>query len=235
MTAAVPTIVVTGASRGIGRALAEHFVRRGDRVVGCSRAESAFEHHLYTHRLLDVSDEAAVQSFFASLRREGIACRALINNAGAASMNHALLTPARTMDALYAVNLRGTFLCAREAAKQMRGEAGGRIVNFSTVAVPLRLEGEAAYVAAKAAVEALTRSLAREFAPFEITVNAVGPPPVDTDLIRNVPGGKIDALLKSLPLKRKATMADVMNLVDFLLKPESAMVSGQIIYLGGAG
>ncbi len=117
----------------------------------------------------------------------------------------------------------------------MRQSGGGRIVNFSTVAVPLALEGEAAYVASKSAVEALTRTLAREFAPFGIRVNAVGPTPVDTDLIRAVPKDKIEALLRRQPLPRLGTYEDVANVVDFFLAPASDFVTGQVIYLGGVG
>jgi 3-oxoacyl-[acyl-carrier protein] reductase len=115
----------------------------------------------------------------------------------------------------------------------MRQGGGGRIVNFTTVAVPLALEGEAAYVASKAAVESLTRVLARELGPFGIRVNAVGPTPVETDLIRAVPKEKIDALLARQVLPRMGTPEDVARVVDFFLSPASDFVTGQVIYLGG--
>jgi 3-oxoacyl-[acyl-carrier protein] reductase len=117
----------------------------------------------------------------------------LINNAGIASMNHVLLTPMATIRAIIDTNFIGTFLFCREAAKLMRGN-GGRIVNFATVATPLNLEGEAIYAASKAAVESLTRIMARELAPFRITVRHRSTP-VKTDLIRSVPQDKMDALL----------------------------------------
>ena len=101
------------------------------------------------------------------------------------------------------------------------------------MAVPLRLEGEAIYAASKAAVEMLTRVLARELAPWGITCNAVGPTPIETDLIRNVPREKIDRLLASQAIPRFGRVDDVANVIDFFLRPESEFVTGQVIYLGG--
>jgi 3-oxoacyl-[acyl-carrier protein] reductase len=127
----------------------------------------------------------------------------------------------------------GTFLLCREAAKLLRSVPHARIVNFTTVAVPLRLEGEAIYAASKAAVEMLTRVLARELAPLGITCNAVGPTPIETDLIRGVPRAKIDKLVASQPIPRLGQPADIANVVDFFLRPESDFITGQVIYLGG--
>src|SRR5207253_10277620 len=113
--------------------------------------------------------------------------------------------------------------------------ASGRIVNFTSVAVPMRLEGESIYAATKSAVETFTRVFAREVAPYGITVNAVGPAPIETDLIRSVPKKTLKALVERLAIKRLGTFADVANVVDFFIRPESNYVTGQVIYLGGEG
>ena len=158
---------------------------------------------------------------------------AAINNAGAASMNHALLTPDSTVEKLLATNVRGTFNVSREAAKLMQRAKTGRIVNLSSIAVPLRLDGQAAYVAAKAAVERLSQTLAQELGPLGITVNVVGATPIDTDMTRGVPKEKMERLVDRFAIKRWGTLADVTNVVDFFLKPESDAITGQVIYLGG--
>lgn len=230
-----PVTLITGARKGIGRFLAERLLARGHRVGGLSRTPSDLVHDRYRHFEVDVADEAGVRGAVQALRRDFGRLDHLVNNAGIASMNHSLLTPASTVEKVLRTNVVGAFVAAREAAKVMRQGGGGRIVNFSTVAVPLALEGEAAYVASKAAVEALTRTLAREFAAFGIRVNAVGPTPVDTDLIRAVPKDKIDALLARQPIARLGTFEDVANVVDFFLAPASDFVTGQVVYLGGVG
>ena len=226
-------VLITGTRKGIGLHLAEHFITQGWRVVGCSRNESEFSHPHYRHFVLDVGDEPAVKQMFAAIRTDFGRLDALINNAGVASMNHFLLTPVETVRSLFRTNFDGTFIFCREAARLMQKSKSGRIVNFTTVAVPLKLAGEAAYAASKAAVISLTQILAKELAPFGITVNAIGPTPIQTDLIRAVPADKIKDLLDFQAIRRLGKYKDVVNVVDFFLKPESDFITGQTLFLGG--
>jgi 3-oxoacyl-[acyl-carrier protein] reductase len=228
-----PVTVITGTSRGLGRAFAEHFAARGHQVIGCSRGDVELGATGYRHEVVDITDEQAVKGLFSSVRKEFGRLDHLINNAGVASMNHALLIPSKTLDTLLATNVRGTFLATQEASKIMRRAHFGRILNLSTIAVPLHLEGESAYVASKAAVEGLTRVLAGELAPMGITVNAVGPGPIPTELTQGVPAETLDALVRRQAIPRTGTVEDVLHVADFFLAPQSDFVTGQVIYLGG--
>lgn len=227
-----PVTLISGARKGIGRHLAHHYAARGHRVIGCSRQSADFALDGYEHVCADVGEESSVRDLFATIRKRYGALDHLINNAGIASMNHSMLTPFDTARKIVGTNLLGTFLLSREAARLMRG-ASGRIVNFTTVARPLKLDGEAIYAASKAAVESLTEIMAREFAAYGITVNAVGPTPIDTDLTRAVPKPKLDALLARQAIARFGTFEDVANVIDFFISPQSAFVTGQTLYLGG--
>jgi 3-oxoacyl-[acyl-carrier protein] reductase len=228
-----PVTLITGTRKGIGRVLVEHYVRAGHRVVGCSRREPEWRLAGYRHFLADVGEEVEVERLFVDLRKDYGRLDHLINNAGIAAMNHALLTPASTVERVFRTNVLGTFLFCREAARLMQRRSYGRIVNFGSVATPLKLEGEAVYAASKAAVMSLTEVLARELAPWGITVNAVGPTPIDTDLIRAVPDEKIQALIARQAIRRRGTFADVLNVVDFFIREESGFVTGQTLFLGG--
>jgi len=228
-----PVTLITGTRKGIGEYLARHYAERGHRVVGCSRRQPEWELDYYVHHMLDVTDEPAVKRLFSWIRKEYGRLDNLVNNAGIASMNHSLLTPVSTLNKVLDTNVVGTFLFCREAAKLMKKHSYGRVVNFTSVAVPLKLAGEAAYVASKSAVQSLTEVLAQEYAEFGITVNSLGPTPVDTDLIRAVPGEKIDALVDRQAIKRRGKYADVANVVDFYLRPESEFITGQKLFLGG--
>jgi 3-oxoacyl-[acyl-carrier protein] reductase len=226
-------VLITGARKGIGRALAEHYAGRGCHVIGCSRSPFEGELSNYRHYCLDVSDEPAVRRMFSEIKKQQGRLDVLINNAGVASMNHSLLTPMAAVNKIMDTNFTGTFLFCREAARLMQLHRYGRIVNFATVAVPLKLEGEAIYAASKAAVISLTQILAREFADFGVTVNAIGPTPIKTDLISGVSSEKLDALIDRQAIKRYGELRDVIQVIDFLVHPASDFVTGQIIFLGG--
>jgi 3-oxoacyl-[acyl-carrier protein] reductase len=187
----------------------------------------------YEHVRADVADEMAVGRLFSQLHERYGGLDNLINNAGIASMNHCLLMPMSTARELVQTNYLGTFLFTRVAAKLMKRRKRGRIVNFSTVARPLHLEGEAVYASSKAAVESLTSIMARELAAFSITVNAIGPTPIDTDLTRAVPAEKMQRLLQRQAIARYGRFEDVANVVDFFLSDRSDFITGQRIFLGG--
>lgn len=228
-------MVISGTRKGLGRHLAEHYLSRGWRVAGCSRGAATLQHDAYSHFQLDVADERAVAAMVHAVTQAQGRIDALINNAGIAAMNALVLTPHTSVQRVFETNVFGTFVFMREVAKAMVRQKRGRIVNFSTVAVPLNLEGEAAYAASKSAVETLTRIGAREFGPFGVTVNAIGPTPIATDLIKTVPKEKIAALVARQAIPRLGEPRDVANVIDFFLHPDSAFVTGQVLYLGGVG
>ena len=226
-------IVITGTHRGIGRSLAEYYLSHGDKVAGCARHESDLQHENYRHFTADVREEAQVEQFAAGVRKEFGYIDALINNTGIASMNHFLMTPIETAKNLMNVNYFGSVICIRAFLNLLKKSEHPRIVNFTSVAVPLVLEGELAYASSKAAIESMTKILARELGNFKITVNAVGPNPVYTDLIAKVPDEKMQRLLTRQAIHRLGEFEDVINVIDFYISPRSDFVTGQILYLGG--
>ena len=229
--------LITGTRKGIGEFLAKHYLQHGHIVIGCSRSVPEWfnteEYADYMHFQLDVADEAAVKKMFREIRNKYGYIDNLINNAGIAAMNHSVLTPMQIVDNVLNTNTKGTCLFSREAFKLMKKNKYGRIVNFSTVAVPLKLDGEAIYAASKAAIVSLTQVMAKEFGSEGITVNAIGPTPIQTDLIRNVPKDKIERLLGYQSIKRFGNFDDIANIIDFYLREESNFVTGQVLYLGG--
>lgn len=227
-------VLITGTSRGIGQELVRHFLAKGCKVVGCSRGPASESPPGYTHHQLDVADEAAVTAMMRAVARQHGRLDVVVNNAGIASMNLALTTPGETAARLMTTNFIGSFLVVREGAKLMIRRRSGRIISLSTVAVPLRIEGESIYAASKSAIVTFTRILAKELAPFGVTCNVVGPGPVPTALIAGVDEQKVQQLLDQLPTRRFCTFADIANAVEFFARPESQAITGQVLYLGGA-
>ena len=223
------TVVVTGASRGIGRYLAERALGRGDRVVGLARTavDTAFD-----CRPCDVTDPASVERSLEDLRKDG-SVFALINAAGVASMNLFLTTPVETIQRIVATNLLGTMYCSQVLGRTLARNGQGRIVNFSSIAVALGIAGEAVYAASKAGVEAFTRVFAREMSPHGVMVNAIAPGPVGTAMIEGLDEERIRAVVESQVIRRRIELPDIWDAVEFLLSPKSAALSGEVLHLGG--
>lgn len=226
-------LIITGSSRGIGRYLAEHYLKCSYYVIGCDLLDSDLNHPNYEHYLLDISDENAVISMVKGVLKKIKTIGYLINNAGVASMNHILLTPYKTLEKVFKTNTFGTFLLCREVSKIMMKNKFGRIVNFSSVAVPLNLEGESIYSASKIAIEQITRSVSVELGAYGITCNAIGPSPIKTDLIKNVGEKKLNNLLRRQAIHQFGEFSDVAHVIDFFFSEKSKMITGQTIYLGG--
>lgn len=226
-------MLITGTRTGIGRYLAEYYSKKGFNVIGCSRGKFDAELKNYEHFCLDVSDEEKVKKMFSEIRKKYGRLDVLINNAGIASMNHSIFTTMETANKIMNTNFLGTFLFCREGAKLMMKNHIGRIVNFVTFASLLKLEGEAIYASSKAAVVNLTQILAREYADFGITINALSPALVETDLINSVPADKIKSLMERHAIKRFCEFKDISNAIDFFIHPNSDFITGQTLYLGG--
>ena len=234
--------IVTGASRGIGAAVAERLARDGFTVVvnysGNDAAAEAVVRKIEAAggRALsakaDVGDPQAVRGLFDAAEAAFGGIDVLVNNAGIMK----LATLADSDDALFdsqvAVNLKGTFNALREASRRLRNS--GRIVNFSTSVVGLRLETYGVYVATKAAVEAMTPVLAKELRGRSITVNAIAPGPTATDLFLNGKSPElIDRMSKMNPLERLGTPGDIAAAVAFLVGPDGSWINGQVLRANG--
>jgi 3-oxoacyl-[acyl-carrier protein] reductase len=226
------TLVVTGASRGIGRHVAEQAATNGFRVIGLSR--SAAEVPGVEMRSCDVADANAVKAVLSDLRRDEN-LYGLINAAGVLATSLTVTGSAETAHRIITTNLFGTIHCCQTLGKMLMRRGIGRIINFSSVAVTLSIKGEGNYVASKAGVEGFSRTFARELGGYGVTVNVVAPGPIETGMIASVPPAMIAQLVAQQFIPRQATVEDIWALVQFLLSPQSAMISGEVIHVGGCG
>lgn len=226
-------ILITGNRKGIGRSLTENYLEMGNTVIGCSRKDTDLLNERYHHFVCDVTNEKEVINLVKDCITKFKKIDVLINNAGIASLNHSLLTPGDTLNRVFKTNFDGTFYFSRECAKYMKRNKYGRIVNFSTVAVPLNLEGELIYASSKSAVEKMTVIMSRELSEFNITVNVIGPTPIKTDLTRVVPKNKLDEIINNQSIKRFGKIIDILNVINFFISDKSDFITGQKIYLGG--
>ena len=227
-------MIITGTRKGIGNYLAEYYTHKGFYIIGCSRDDINFELDNYQHYCLDISDEPSVKKMFAEIRKKYGRLDILINNAGIASMNHVLLTPLKEVQDILNTNFVGTFLCCREAVKLMKRNKYGRIVNISSIHVPLATVGTSIYGASKASIEQFSRVLAREVFQFGININLLALSVVKSSgMAEDLSDDIILKILERTISKTQLNFKDVSNAIDFLISPKSSMVTNQTLYLGG--
>ena len=227
----MPIAIISGTSRGLGKTLATVLLNAGWRVHGFSRQQSDLIHPEFHSHTLDVADEPLVQATVAKILETDPVIDLLINNAGTASMNAVLLTPGTKAESLIRTNYLGAFYCLQAVGKSMVRQRRGLIINVTTVAVPLALEGEAAYVASKAALDALTKVAAKELLPHGIQVVGIGFGPMATDLTRGVTSSKLDQINQRIKRPNGTSLEEAAN---FILEKinDAPLKSGEIYYLG---
>jgi 3-oxoacyl-[acyl-carrier protein] reductase len=225
--------VVTGARRGLGKIIAQHFLTEGAAVIGLARGGATFEDAGYTHFQVDVGKAEEVQDVFLRIARAFPALHVVVNNAGVFTSQHSLLMPPQRARAMVDTNLLGTFHVSREAAKIMRKGKYGRIVNIGSIATRIEPPGSAIYAACKAAVVTMANVMAKELAGFNITCNTLAVTFIDSDMLQQFPREQIDALVKDLPLSRYATGEDVCHVIDFFASEKSGYITAQTVFLGG--
>jgi 3-oxoacyl-[acyl-carrier protein] reductase len=227
-------VLITGASRGLGKSLVEHYLSIGSTVYGCSRNSSTIVHQKYRHFIVDISDERGVNDMFHEIATLKIELNLLINNAGVSQSSLGILTGSNAARQILEVNFLGTFFVIREALKLMCRQRYGRIINFSSINVPLKSAGSALYNGSKAGVEALCLSLVQECAQEDITINTIGLSLVEkSGMLDSLSSKALSEKQKKLVKPNFLNVEEIVNAINFFTSPLSKNITSQVLYFGG--
>ena len=243
MSEQLSTALVTGGSRGIGKAIAETLAKAGYQVY-LTYVSKADEAEAVARNIvaaggkacafrLDVADAEAVAAFFKERIKDQVELDVLVNNAGITRDNLILRLTEQDFDAVLDTNLKSAFLCCKEAARRMVRQRYGRIVNLSSVVALRGNAGQTNYAASKAGLIGLTKSLARELAARNVTVNAVAPGFIDTDMTAVLPEAVRTGMTQGIPAGRAGQPEDVAQAVAFFAAEQSSYLTGQVLCVDG--
>jgi len=237
------TALVTGASRGIGKAIALRLAKDGYDIAvnynsNAERAEQTAEEiralgvSAKTYKA-DTSNIDEVKAMFRELRKDFGGLDVLVNNAGVVDDAYLLMVGQESLEKSLSINIKGYINCAQQAALRMAGAGKGLIINVSSVSSILAVEGQTVYSATKGAVNSMTATMAKELAPRGIRVNAVAPGFIGTDMLKSIPEDLAAKYVEAIPLKKFGTAEDVANVVASLCSDDFSYMTGQVIVLDG--
>lgn len=235
-------VLVTGGARGIGKSIAENFAKKEARLViadiSLRNAEETAEEISATGVKvlalgLDVSKSEEVTAAFEKITKEFGRLDVAINNAGITRDGLILRMKEEDWDAVININLKGVFLCSKEAVKLMVKQRYGRIINIASVVAFMGNPGQANYSASKAGIVGLTKTIAKEYASRGVTANAVAPGFIATAMTEALPDNIKQEMLKSIPVGTFGSVDDVANAVAFLASPDNGYITGQVIHVNG--
>ena len=230
------TALVTGASRGIGKAIAEKLKADNYKVLGTATSDSGVDtlnsNGIEGH-LLDLNSKDSIENFWSKIESDNKTISVLVNNAGITRDNIILRMSDEEWSDIMNVHLYGTFQLSKRALKMMLKNKWGRIINISSASASIGNRGQSNYAAAKAGVEAFTKSLAKELGKRDITINAVAPGFISTDMTENNKGVNADYLVKEIPLGRFGKPEEVASLISFMCSDGASYITGQTIHING--
>ena len=230
------TALITGASRGIGNAIALHLKNEGYRVLGTATSQagaSKLENQGIEGLVLDLNSFNSKEQLWEEVESKKIQISVLVNNAGITRDNIVLRMSEDEWQDIMNVNLNGTFYLSKKVLKMMLKLKWGRIINITSTSASIGNRGQSNYSAAKAGVEAFTKSLAREVGKRNITINSIAPGFIDTDMTQQSDGVNKDELIKEIPLGRFGKPDEIAHLASFLCSEEASYITGQIIHING--
>ena len=230
------TALVTGATRGIGKAIAEKLKADNYKVLGTATSDSGVD-TLNSNGIegyqLDLNSKDSIENFWSKLESDDKTISVLVNNAGITRDNIILRMSDEEWSDIMNVHLYGTFQLSKRALKMMLKNKWGRIINISSASASIGNRGQSNYAAAKAGVEAFTKSLAKEVGKRDITINAVAPGFISTDMTENNKGVNADYLAKEIPLGRFGKPEEVASLISFMCSDGASYITGQTIHING--
>ena len=230
------TALVTGASRGIGNAIALELKQKGYSVIGTATTQTGVDSLLEKDiegYILDLNSKDSINQFWSLLEENNKSISVLINNAGITRDNIVLRMSDEEWSDIMNVHLYGTFQLCKRSFKMMLKNKWGRIINISSASASIGNRGQSNYAAAKAGVEAFTKSLAKEVGKRDITINSVAPGFISTDMTEQNEGVNSEYVVKEIPLGRFGDPNEVASLVGFLCSEDASYITGQTVHING--
>ena len=230
------TALVTGASRGIGKAIALELKHNGFNVLGTATSDSGAKDLSdmgIKGYVLDLNLQASIEDFWSQIEKENHSITVLVNNAGITRDNIVLRMSDDEWSDIMNVHLNGTFQLSKRALKMMLKNKWGRLINISSASASIGNRGQSNYAAAKAGVEAFTKSLAKEVGKRDITINAVAPGFILTDMTEQNDAVNSEDLINEIPLGRFGKPEEIAHLTSFLCSEEASYITGQVLHING--